>query len=197
MGEVPAIVAVSIGWRDDVAAGREAMERGLAEVGGEALVLTDMFGGTPTNVSLPFLSDKVEIVTGVNLPMLIKRGVPAGGAARRDGARGSRPGQGRHLRGQRDPREEACLTRRDVRINNRLGLHARAAARFVHTANRFRARITAVRDGRSMDGKSILGILLLAASQGSTLTLEADGEDEGEALEALARLVEGGFGEEA
>jgi phosphotransferase system HPr (HPr) family protein len=89
------------------------------------------------------------------------------------------------------------LTRRDVRISNRLGLHARAAARFVHTANRFRSRISAMRDGRTMDGKSILGILLLAASQGSTLTLEADGEDEMEALEALVRLVEGGFGEEA
>jgi phosphocarrier protein HPr len=89
------------------------------------------------------------------------------------------------------------LIRRDVRITNRLGLHARAAARFVHTANRFRARISAVRDGRTMDGKSILGMLLLAASQGSTLTLEADGDDEVEALEALVRLVEGGFGEEA
>jgi phosphotransferase system HPr (HPr) family protein len=89
------------------------------------------------------------------------------------------------------------LTRRDVRISNRLGLHARAAARFVHTANRFRSRISAMRDGRTMDGKSILGMLLLAASQGSTLTLEADGEDEVEALEALVRLVEGGFGEEA
>ena len=88
------------------------------------------------------------------------------------------------------------MTRRDVRITNRLGLHARAAARFVHTANRFRARISAVRDGRVMDGKSILGILLLAASQGTTLTLEADGDDEVDALEALVRLVEGGFGEE-
>ena len=52
---------------------REAIEKALAEVGGEeALVLTDMFGGTPTNLSLPFLSSRVEIVTGVNLPMLIK-----------------------------------------------------------------------------------------------------------------------------
>jgi phosphocarrier protein len=89
------------------------------------------------------------------------------------------------------------LTRRDVRITNRLGLHARAAARFVHTANRFRSRISALRDGRTMDGKSILGILLLAASQGSTLTLEADGDDEKEALDALVRLVESGFGEES
>jgi mannose PTS system EIIA component len=73
VGDIPAIAAVSIGWADDVAVAREAIERALAEVGGgPTLVLTDMFGGTPTNVSLPFLSPQVEIVTGVNLPMLIK-----------------------------------------------------------------------------------------------------------------------------
>jgi PTS system mannose-specific IIA component len=72
VGEVPAIAAVSIGWGDDSAAANGAIERGLREVGGTALVLTDMFGGTPTNLSLPFLSGDVEIVTGVNLPMLIK-----------------------------------------------------------------------------------------------------------------------------
>ena len=73
VGDIPAIAAVSIGWTDDVGVAREAIEKALAEVGGgPALVLTDMFGGTPTNVSLPFLSPQVEIVTGVNLPMLIK-----------------------------------------------------------------------------------------------------------------------------
>ena len=73
VGELPAVAAVSIGWTDDPAAANGAIERGLSEVGGgDALVLTDMFGGTPTNLSLPFLSEKVEIVTGVNLPMLIK-----------------------------------------------------------------------------------------------------------------------------
>jgi len=73
VGELPAVAAVSIGWTDDPAAANGAIERGLQEVGGgDALVLTDMFGGTPTNLSLPFLSEKVEIVTGVNLPMLIK-----------------------------------------------------------------------------------------------------------------------------
>jgi mannose PTS system EIIA component len=73
VGEIPGIVAVSIGWADDVSVAREAIERGLAEVGGgAALILTDMFGGTPTNLSLPWLSPRVEIVTGVNLPMLIK-----------------------------------------------------------------------------------------------------------------------------
>lgn len=73
VGEIPAIVAVSIGWGDDAAAARAAIEKGLEDVGGgEALILTDMFGGTPTNLSLPYLSAEVEIVTGVNLPMLIK-----------------------------------------------------------------------------------------------------------------------------
>jgi PTS system mannose-specific IIA component len=73
VGEIPGVVAVSIGWSDDVGAARDAIERALAEAGGgDVLILTDMFGGTPTNVSLPFLSPKVEIVTGVNLPMLIK-----------------------------------------------------------------------------------------------------------------------------
>ena len=88
------------------------------------------------------------------------------------------------------------MTRRDVQIRNRLGLHARAAARFVHTANRFRARVTVARNGKVMDGKSILGILLLAASQGSVLELGADGDDEEAAVEALAQLVTSGFGEE-
>jgi PTS system mannose-specific IIA component len=73
VGEIPQIAAVSIGWTDDPAAAGAAIEKGLAEAGGgDVLILTDMFGGTPTNLSLPFLSDRVEIVTGVNLPMIIK-----------------------------------------------------------------------------------------------------------------------------
>jgi len=72
-GELPGIAAVSIGWGDDAEGASGAIERGIAEAGGEAtLVLTDMFGGTPTNLSLPFLSERVEIVTGVSLPMIIK-----------------------------------------------------------------------------------------------------------------------------
>jgi len=73
VGDIPGIAAVSIGWSDDMTVGRQAIERAVAEVGGgRVLILTDMFGGTPTNVSLPFLSAEVEIVTGVNLPMLMK-----------------------------------------------------------------------------------------------------------------------------
>jgi len=89
------------------------------------------------------------------------------------------------------------VTAREVRIRNALGLHARAAARFVHTASRFRSRVTVTRNGKAMDGKSILGILLLAASQGSLLHVSAEGEDEAAAVDALASLVDSGFGEEA
>jgi phosphocarrier protein len=87
------------------------------------------------------------------------------------------------------------VSTREVRITNRLGLHARAAARFVQTANRFRSKVTLTRDGRTMDGKSILGILLLAAAKGTQLVVAADGEDEQAALEALVALIGGGFGE--
>ena len=89
------------------------------------------------------------------------------------------------------------MIRREVEVKNRLGLHARAAARFVHLANRFQSRVQLSRDGRSMEGKSILGILLLAASQGTKLEISADGADEADCVAALAALIEGGFGEEA
>lgn len=87
------------------------------------------------------------------------------------------------------------MIERELEIRNRLGLHARAAARFVHTAGRFRSRVSVTRGERTMDGKSILGILLLAASRGTRLRLSVDGADEQECLAALADLVETGFGE--
>jgi phosphocarrier protein len=88
------------------------------------------------------------------------------------------------------------MTSRQVTVVNHLGMHARAAARFVHLAARFNARIRVARDSREMDGKSILGLLLLAAAQGSVIKISADGIDEQDAVNALAILVESGFGEE-
>jgi phosphocarrier protein HPr len=85
---------------------------------------------------------------------------------------------------------------RTVTVVNELGLHARAAAKFVHTAARFESHIRVARGSKSMDGKSIMGILLLAAPRGSSLTISADGADEQDAIEALAQLVDSGFGEE-
>jgi phosphocarrier protein len=85
---------------------------------------------------------------------------------------------------------------RAVTIVNRLGMHARAAAKFVHLASRFDSRIRVARDGREMDGKSVMGLLLLAAAQGSAITISADGRDEIEAVTALAALVQRGFEED-
>jgi phosphotransferase system HPr (HPr) family protein len=82
-----------------------------------------------------------------------------------------------------------------VTITNPLGLHARAAARFVHAASAFRSQIRVARGAREMDGKSIMGLLLLGASRGATITLSADGPDEAAALAALIDLVARGFAE--
>jgi phosphotransferase system HPr (HPr) family protein len=87
------------------------------------------------------------------------------------------------------------MTSRVVAISNPLGLHARAAARFVHAASAFHSMIRVGREGRVMDGKSIMGILLLAASQGTEITITAEGPDETAAVEVLCALVERGFEE--
>src|SRR6188472_641097 len=91
---------------------------------------------------------------------------------------------------------EFSMFTRDVTVVNQLGLHARAAARFVHLATRYHAQIRVGRETKVMDGKSIMGILLLAAARGTTITISADGPDERDAVEALAQLVASGFGEE-
>ena len=88
------------------------------------------------------------------------------------------------------------MTSRAVTVSNQLGLHARAAAKFVHMATRFESQIRVGRDSRVMDGKSIMGILLLAAARGTTITISADGPDEAAAVDALCGLVASGFGEE-
>ncbi len=88
------------------------------------------------------------------------------------------------------------MTSQAVTVVNQLGMHARAAAKFVHLAARFDARDKAARDRREMDGKSTMGILLLAAARGSTITISAEGRDERDAVEALVALVRSGFGED-
>lgn len=82
-----------------------------------------------------------------------------------------------------------------VTVQNPLGLHARAAARFVHAASAFQSRVRVARGGREIDGKSIMGLLLLAAAQGSVITITANGTDEQAAVAALCALVERGFDE--
>ncbi|HEX2832139.1 MAG TPA: HPr family phosphocarrier protein [Thermoanaerobaculia bacterium] len=87
------------------------------------------------------------------------------------------------------------MIERVIEIRNKLGLHARAAAKLVHTAARFKADIKIRKGDEEVDGKSILGILLLAAGRGSSVIVKANGEDERDALEAVEKLIDAKFDE--
>lgn len=87
------------------------------------------------------------------------------------------------------------MTEREVQIVNKLGMHARPAAEIVKTAAKFQSHITLTRDDLEVNGKSIMGVMMLAAEFGSTITLRADGPDEAQAIEALAALVASKFRE--
>jgi len=81
-------------------------------------------------------------------------------------------------------------------IRNRLGLHARAAALLVKTANCYVSNVTIEKDGLEVNGKSIMGILMLAASKGTRITLKVEGKDSAQAMQTLGKLIENRFGEE-
>ena len=88
------------------------------------------------------------------------------------------------------------MQQRDVEIVNKLGLHARPSARLTQLASTFKSKVFLSRNGRRVNAKSIMGVMMLAAAKGSTVTLETEGEDEAEAMDALAGLIASGFGEE-
>ena len=94
------------------------------------------------------------------------------------------------------PRARKDGVRRRLEIKNRLGLHARAAAQMVETAGRFDAEITVTKDGQDVNGKSIIGLMMLAAGRGSWIDVRAVGRDAGAAIEAIAELIERRFDEE-
>jgi phosphocarrier protein len=88
------------------------------------------------------------------------------------------------------------MLRKEILIINRLGLHARAAAKLVGCASRYSSLIHVQRNGQRVNGKSIMGVMMLAASQGTTLEIEVSGEDETEALAAIEGLINDRFGED-
>ena len=87
------------------------------------------------------------------------------------------------------------MQQKDIAIINKLGLHARAAAKFVTLASQFDSRIEVARNGQTVNGKSIMGIMMLAASKGTILTVSAEGPDEGKALNELEALIQNRFQE--
>jgi phosphocarrier protein len=87
------------------------------------------------------------------------------------------------------------MLQREVEIINKLGLHARASAKLTQVAGQFKANVWVTRNGRRVNAKSIMGVMMLAAAQGSTLVVETDGPDEGQAMDAVIRLISGRFEE--
>ncbi len=88
------------------------------------------------------------------------------------------------------------MIKRDYTISNKLGLHARPSAQLTQTASRFSSNIHITRNGRRVNAKSIMGVMMLAAGQGSVITVDAEGDDAEAALEAIGDLIAGKFGEE-
>ncbi len=87
------------------------------------------------------------------------------------------------------------MKKKELMIENKLGLHARAAAQIVKTASSFTSKIVMSKDGIEVDGKSIMGIMMLAAAKGSTVLVRADGDDEDRAMDGMERLFKDKFGE--
>ena len=88
------------------------------------------------------------------------------------------------------------MQQREVEIVNKLGLHARASARLTQVAGQFKSDVWATRNGRRVNAKSIMGVMMLAAAKGSTILLETDGLDEEEAMRSIQELIAQRFGED-
>ena len=182
VGDLPQFTAVSIGWHDDVNDAREAIAAGHREgaIEGGGVLLTDMFGGTPSNLGMTFLEAGPRRSDHRRQPADADQ---AGEGARRRDLRALAREMCEHgraairvasdlLRGEPGTAGEGvtagCV--RAVTVVNQLGMHARAAAKFVHLAGRsFAAGSSVTRGSRTVDGKSILGLLLLAAARGTTI----------------------------
>ena len=87
------------------------------------------------------------------------------------------------------------MQHKEIKILNKLGMHARASAKFTQLASRYRSDVWLSRNDRKVNAKSIMGVMMLAANQGATLVIETTGEDEIEAMQALVQLIEDRFGE--
>ena len=87
------------------------------------------------------------------------------------------------------------MIRKDFTINNNLGLHARPSAQLTQIAGRYESEVFIARNGRRVNAKSIMGVMMLAAGPGSTVTVDAEGPDEQQAIDAIGVLIESGFGE--
>jgi phosphotransferase system HPr (HPr) family protein len=198
------IETIAIGPDDRMENRRADIAEAVARVNGGqgVIILTDMFGGTPSNLAISLLEiGKVEVVAGLNLPMLVKLArIRKDYAAGQGGRRPHRmPAANTSTSPARSWETRRCRRRcwpANVAITNQRGLHARASAKFVKCAESYDADITVSRDGMSVPATSIMGLMMLGAAMGTSIMVEARGREAETALEALAQLVESKFDEE-
>ncbi len=208
VGPQEQFATVCIGPEDDMEQRRREIIDAVSKTdsGRGVVIVTDMFGGTPSNLAISVMDEgRIEVIAGMNLPMLIK--LSSRPRQRRDEVRAGRCAERRqeiHQRRQPDPRKVNGSTMAagktivsKLTICNKRGLHARASAKFVQTASRFDAEVSVARDGIEVDGTSILDLMMLAAADGATITVSARGRQAREAVAAIEELVADRFGEES
>ncbi len=154
------------------------------------LILTDLYGASPANLAgqLARLGTPVRRVSALSLPMLLRvMNYPEQGLDQlpATAAAGTRNGA------------IVEMLERELTVSNRLGLHARATAKLVQTLAPFRCNVTMAAKGREINAKSIMGVMLLAAGQGTPVTVRINGEDEAAAMEAVVGLFERRFDEDS
>ena len=191
VGPQERIAAICIGPDDDMDQRRKDIAKAIAKVddGGGVIILTDLFGGTPSNLAISLMkSDKIEVIAG-RQPADAD---PARGRAQDDGRprRGRRGARGRaqiYLGRLRNPGRGGGLTAvsRTVEVRNKRGLHARASAKFVTLAAQIDAAIEVEKDGTKVCGTSIMGLMMLGAAMGDTITISATGLGAEQAVEQL------------
>ena len=208
VGPQEQIETISIGPDDDLDVRRADMLSALTRVdtGDGVVVLTDMFGGTPSNLAISAMerdecrgdrrrqsADAGEARQREGR-MRARRGRHAGAGGRAQIYQRRKPDPGGELSVVKDrntTREPvAGLYFAEVTIPNKKGLHARASAQFVRCASNFTAQVRVTREGHTVGGTSIMGLMMLAAGQGHTILIEAEGPEAAAALEALTKLVE-------
>ncbi len=178
------------------------------------LVMTDQKGSTPANIALD-LAERVEnvsVVSGLNMAMLIRvldrrerdttlslaeltLAAKDAGVSSIQVLVGADSSEASIVHDGASSSKNATSVKKEIKVINRLGLHASAAAKLVHLANKFRAQMFIIKDGKRVDAKSILGVLTLAAAQGEVVEIEAAGEDAQEAVAAIEDLFARRFGE--
>ena len=174
----PQFEVLSVAATDDplalLPAARELVEQ--LDTGDGVLIFSDIYGATPCNLAGKLLQPgRVEGIAGVNLPMLVR-------ALHLPHARHGHDGQARRC----PAAATACCTstsirsmqQREVEIVNKLGLHARASAKLTQLAAKYQSDVVMSRNGRKVNAKSIMGVMMLAAGKGAKVTLETDGPDE-------------------